>query len=139
MGIGNNMTGTPWHVDRFAREEGDPKRHRSRCTYYDNKRSEAYRCEKLGRCSGSAHCMYYRELTQSQKRARADAEANKEKQKEKQGANYFERCRVRHKIFGEGTVTKVENGHIEVRFDSHIDARLNIETSEKHHLLVRLP
>lgn len=53
------LTGAPWHVERMARQEGDPRRHKSRCIYYISK-SKA--CEyRNGNCIGSAHCMKYKE------------------------------------------------------------------------------
>ena len=33
MGL-KHMAGTPWHKERFARQEGDERRHKSHCVYY---------------------------------------------------------------------------------------------------------
>ena len=53
------MVGSPWHVEKMVRQEGDPRRHRSRCIYYDKKNSH---CPKVvGKCVGAAHCTYYEE------------------------------------------------------------------------------
>ena len=53
------LTGTPWHVECMTRQEGDPKRHKSRCIYYIAKSKS---CERRnGICIGSAHCMDYKE------------------------------------------------------------------------------
>lgn len=53
----NQMAGTPWHIERYAREEGDRRRHRSRCVYY---RKGDSHCEySFSRCCGSAHCSHY--------------------------------------------------------------------------------
>ena len=53
------MVGSPWHVEKMVRQEGDPRRHRSRCIYYDKKNSH---CPKVvGKCVGAAHCSYYEE------------------------------------------------------------------------------
>ena len=56
----SKMTGTPWHVNRFTREEDDERRHKSRCKYYSKATSIcSYRHEK---CYGSAHCSIYTEI-----------------------------------------------------------------------------
>ena len=53
------MAGIPWHVEKMIRQEGDLRRHRSRCIYYDKKKSH---CSKvIGKCIGAAHCNYYEE------------------------------------------------------------------------------
>lgn len=53
------LTGTPWHVERMTRQEGDPRRHKSRCVYYASKSKT---CDyRNGTCIGSAHCMNYKE------------------------------------------------------------------------------
>lgn len=59
MGI-NHMTGTPWHVERMHRKEGDSRRNKRRCIYYDEGECRNVRVP-LVKCSGSAHCMKYRE------------------------------------------------------------------------------
>lgn len=61
MGINNYLTGTPWHIEKFTRQENDPRRHRSRCIYYISESKHcSYRC---GQCIGSAHCSHYKENT----------------------------------------------------------------------------
>ena len=60
MGL-SELTGTPWHVDKYHREEGDNVRHKSKCRYYYKGE-----CRKLGfRCYGSAHCEHYIETIYS--------------------------------------------------------------------------
>lgn len=56
----SKLTGTPWHVERFTRQEGDDRRHRVRCVFYEGKASEfcKYYCVK---CRGAAHCEQYEE------------------------------------------------------------------------------
>lgn len=59
MSISKNLTGTAWHVERMTRQEGDPRRHKSRCIYYASKSKS---CDyRNGACIGSAHCMNYKE------------------------------------------------------------------------------
>ena len=55
----NKMAGTPWHIEKMHRKEGDGKRHRSRCIYYDCMEPS---CKKrMLKCKGSAHCDFYTE------------------------------------------------------------------------------
>ncbi len=57
MGL-SDLTGVPWHTERFTRAEGDERRHRSNCTYF--RKSESF-CELYNeRCHGSAHCNKYK-------------------------------------------------------------------------------
>ena len=55
----SRLTGTPWHVEKYAREDGDGRRHRSRCLYYE--KEGAYCRMEVGRCKGAAHCAFYKE------------------------------------------------------------------------------
>lgn len=57
------MAGTPWHIERMHREDGDPRRHKSRCRYYykKTKDEDAFCAKNYGNCYGSAHCLYYDE------------------------------------------------------------------------------
>lgn len=55
----HQMAGTPWHVERFARKEGDDRRHRARCVFYIKK--DNYCRKRYGVCKGSAHCSFYKE------------------------------------------------------------------------------
>ena len=52
-----HLVSVPWHVERVYRGEGDERRHKVRCKFYihDNK----YCSRKCCRCMGSAHCMDY--------------------------------------------------------------------------------
>lgn len=59
MGKSRILTGTVWHTEKFVRQEGDPRRHRSRCINYN---SETKHCSYMcGQCVGSAHCSHYKE------------------------------------------------------------------------------
>lgn len=59
MGV-NRMTGSPWQVERVHRAEGDSRRSKKKCKYFNNGECS---CEKIRSftCFGSAHCMSYRE------------------------------------------------------------------------------
>ena len=51
------MQGTPWHVEKFTREEGDARRHRSHCIHYDK---GSKHCDVTGAgCWGASHCQRY--------------------------------------------------------------------------------
>ncbi len=57
------ISGTPWHVERFTRAEGDERRHRSRCIHYIKERKT---CIKVaGPCNGAAHCKFYKEVVKN--------------------------------------------------------------------------
>lgn len=62
MGL-NRLTGTPWHIEKYHRDEDESRRHKSRCKYYNKSK-----CEKFGyTCYGSAHCDEYIELNKKEK------------------------------------------------------------------------
>ena len=121
----NRLTGTPWHVDRFARKEGDPRRHRSRCAYYD---PEEKRCCFRARCIGSAHCSSYKEEAPDivkEKNNKADKVRRNSKTKvyydkkvqEKVTDIYYRPGdRVMHKKYGIGLVTESTPEKVSVRF-----------------------
>lgn len=55
----SQLSGIPWHIEKMTREEGDPRRHRSKCIYYD--KSNRGCIYMNGCCIGSAHCTVYSE------------------------------------------------------------------------------
>ncbi len=65
MSANRNLSGTPWHVSGLRMSDGDSKRHRSRCAYFEK---EGIRCTvRRTVCIGSAHCDLYREGTAKNK------------------------------------------------------------------------
>lgn len=60
-----NMVGTPWHVERMTRQEGDARRHKGNCKYYS--KEKGYCSYRLERCPGSAHCDYYVECSKKKR------------------------------------------------------------------------
>lgn len=58
MGRLARMEGTPWHIEHFEREEGDERRHKSRCIYHNKDGTCSY---FMGKCRGAAHCNPYKE------------------------------------------------------------------------------
>ena len=56
-----NLPDTPWHIGYPKKKENDPRRHRSRCIYYDKKTTKCMRGVSYSYCPGSARCSGYRE------------------------------------------------------------------------------
>lgn len=60
MSYNNRMGDTPWHISYINKKEGDPRRHKSRCSHYYDGECGVYNTK----CTGSSHCIYYHELTE---------------------------------------------------------------------------
>lgn len=60
MGNISGLTGTPWHIEVIGNSEDDDRRHRSRCSFYTEKKTSYCNYYKE-RCRGAAHCLAYRE------------------------------------------------------------------------------
>lgn len=142
MGI-NQMEGTPWHLERYSRKDGDERRHRSRCMYF--RKSGAY-CHKYGeRCRGSAHCMEYKEgsNTPDINVVSAMKITKRKSSKEIIKRNDDERrfpvgSRVLHKTFGAGVVESVSDGRIKVKFDNGKESMFQLDFCLKKDLLIRV-
>ena len=55
---------SPWHIGYTKKKENDPRRHKARCIYYDNKTKICISAKSSYcgvKCGGSAHCGAYRE------------------------------------------------------------------------------
>lgn len=72
----NRLTGTVWHVERFERQEGDDRRHRSRCVNYKGK-PHGYCSYYCGKCRGAVHCSHYAEKTVEQEEVTVPTVAKK--------------------------------------------------------------
>ncbi len=131
MGL-NRLTGTPWHLERYARKDGDLRRHRSKCAYYH--KSESYCAFYFEKCHGSAHCATY---TEHKKKSVLTVGANKktEASKSDTGTGFEAGCRVSHSIFGCGTVKCVSSDIITIIFDSGSEKRLSLNTCITDNLL----
>ena len=130
MGISTELTGTPWHVERFARAEGDEKRHSHRCKYFrsENKYCKYY-CEK---CRGATHCDYYQE--RNQRVEPCEEEPVKDEPPVK--ASYLSvGDKVKHKTFGDGYVIKVDGDTVTIAFKD-ATKELSINACIRHQLLV---
>ena len=129
MGISQNMTGSPWHVERMHRSEGEDRRHRHKCIYYDAKTGQ---CSKLLiKCFGSAHCISYREEVPDSLSSSTETELPKkvktthrkriivdsrDKVCDPSHTEFQLGDEVSHKRFGVGTIVKFLPDGIVVRF-----------------------
>ena len=129
MGISKELTGTPWHVEKMHRAEGDNKRHRSRCVYYN---AETKQCSKLHiKCFGSAHCTSYREQLPESESQLSLAEIPKKNKPNRHKRiivdsknkicpsscfKFIIGDKVKHARFGEGTITKILDDGVLVKF-----------------------
>lgn len=67
MGI-NKLAGTPWHMETLRRREGDDRRYKGRCFYYQYKSN---RCtHRNTKCTGSAQCPRYKAISEDEFRKR---------------------------------------------------------------------
>lgn len=143
MGL-NQLTGTPWHVDKFTRAEGDKRRHRTRCTHYSD-RGCSY-CTLYGeRCHGTAHCDFYEEKEQ-----RSEVSDEIETRREPQPTTKLNTkceaskefpigCNVRHVKFGKGKVINVLGDILTINFYDHGRKNLKASVCLAGNLLVRRP
>ena len=158
MGL-KHLVGTPWHIERFTREEDDEKRHRSRCLYY---RGHGYCAWHFERCWGSARCRHYSEVESSKGRNKvpkvtkekaierkiaAELESfrksKEDKAKEKrvlQGEytkEYPIGCLILHKDYGNGIVEDSTEGKILVKFDGGREIKLSLDACVNNHLIAK--
>lgn len=148
MAIGNIMTGTPWHVNRYARSEGDERRHRSRCIY--NSKKDSYCYYVVGKCIGAAHCMHYEEKTGNHNDGKYDDifEGKVDSVKEKYDANSMDAPKdinnqlhikigdkVEHKKFGRGEVVRKVDNKITIQFDIGRNVTLDVKMCLKNKLI----
>ena len=58
------LQGTPWHIETLSLDEGEKRRHQSRCIYF----KQPNNCKFNSRCIGSSHCSIYKEKDKSSER-----------------------------------------------------------------------
>lgn len=71
MGV-RNLQGTPWHVEQVHRNEGDDRRHKSRCMFYNPITKQ---CKDRWKCNGSRYCRDYEPLSEEDFRKRQEETA----------------------------------------------------------------
>ena len=136
MGISRELTGTPWHVEKVTRSEGDEKRHKSRC-YYHRKKDD-YCLKYHEKCRGSAHCDYYTETPPPKDVPKKENVAIKpEVTTPKIEPLLPIGCRVHHKLYGKGVVTSITEETVTVLFDNNSEKLLNLKTLIKNKILTR--
>ena len=114
------LTGTPWHVEKLTRGEGDERRHKSRCVYY--RKPDSYCKYQYIKCSGSRYCRYYKAKEIEELPKYDDSPVNIKEVVEKitdtDGKMLYPiGSKVLHQKFGEGVVTDILDGHISIDFD----------------------
>lgn len=67
MGV-SNLQGTPWHLERFHRVEGDERRYKGRCKYYCDSNNQC--AKRNGKCIGSGQCEEYDAMTDEEFKAK---------------------------------------------------------------------
>ena len=86
MGI-NKLAGTPWHAERAHRGENDDRRYKGRCLFYSY---EEEFCERYrDRCRGSAHCKYYKAISDEEFKERQVANQQAKKRAPKEDDCYW--------------------------------------------------
>ena len=68
MGI-SRLQGTPWHVEQMHRKDGDDRRHKSRCQFYNPLTKQ---CKDRWECRGSRYCQEYIQLSEEAFRQRQE-------------------------------------------------------------------
>ena len=68
MGI-SQLQGSPWHVEQMHRKEGDDRRHKSYCKFYNPVTKQCKDCRK---CKGSRYCLDYIRLSDAEFRQRQE-------------------------------------------------------------------
>ncbi len=123
------INGTPWHVGKWTRKEGDGRRHRSRCYYYVTEKR--YCTQVCGECYGAAHCKWYKEIwykngpyDELQKLKHPSELPKTVIRKDESGRWYDSICPypigtiVEHKRYGVGKLARVKPDRVIIKFDS---------------------
>lgn len=136
MGISRNLTGTPWHIEKMVREEGDPRRHRARCCYFRKK--DSYCISRKRKCIGSAHCSRYNEQKEEQEEQNITC-VNKTIIRKPTETDYIEKAKeilpvgslVQHNRFGDGKVIRYEGENIIIDFKDVGNKTMSVKSSIK--------
>ena len=135
MGI-NQLTSTPWHLERYERGSGDDRRHRSRCVYL--RKQDLYCSKYIEKCRGSAHCPYYIEKENEPEVKSTEIPIIKPKTSSYEFTiDLSVGCRIYHMVYGWGNVQKNQNGKITVQFDHTSEKTLDLDVCMKKKLLHR--
>lgn len=118
----NRFTGSPWHVERWHRDEDEKRRHRSNCIYF---RKEGHYCRynKIP-CYGSGQCLDYKEQEDKEIRNSSNKSINGKTSSKGSGLDLIQQAKkqlpvgtnVHHKRFGDGLVVRHEDEFIVIHF-----------------------
>ncbi len=118
----NQFTGSPWHVERWHRDDDEKRRHRSNCKYF---RKEGHYCRynKIP-CYGSAHCSDYKEKEDKETSNTAINFVDSKSSSKNSGSELIKQAKkqmpvgsnVHHKRFGDGLVVGYEDEYIIIHF-----------------------
>lgn len=136
------FSGTPWHKERYSREEGDDKRHRSKCIYF--RKCDKYCIERFETCIGSAHCPNYKvkcektcdsnDLLTLSKQTKKITSGKKSEPKDKFPVN----SKVKHSKFGIGIVKEISNEKVTIIFENGPTMKFNLDICLDGKLLKRI-
>lgn len=139
MGIFRSL-GTSWHDEYLSREDGDPRRHPSRCIFY--RKSDKHCIQYIEKCHGSAHCPYYEEEQPHVDNKTKGIETDKSIV-EKSGTDnrkvyhnpFSVGETVVHKLYGKGEIMDMTDGKVRISFENGEEKLLGLEYCCKHNLL----
>ena len=161
------ISGTPWHVEKFTRADGDPRRHRSRCIFYD-KANKLY-AKTVGKCYGTAHCKYYKEPKEPKvqvdpdesvsspgvkpsvtvRRSKPESENKTEKpsalftqspaprKKQSEKAEFSVGVLIKHEQYGIGKITSLNGTKAKAIFSYSIEREFDIDEGKRKGIIVR--
>ncbi len=141
----NRLTGSPWHVDKWTRKEGDERRHKSRCVYLE--KSDNHCRKNYGKCCGSAHCYDYKEFVVPETSANVNdkkscGSSGSEKMKTSANVNgvktegFFVGQRVKSSKFGFGIIIDVSSNIMTIHFENGEVKKFDIKICAKKQIFI---
>ena len=132
--ISRQLTGSPWHVEKWTREEGDDRRHKSRCVYFERARNYCNR--NYSRCCGSAHCKYYKVVDNEE-----IAEPLPKKEIIKQASKGMENVfyvtqKVKSRAFGFGIIIDISSNIMTIHFENGEVKKFDVKTCAEKQIIV---
>ena len=121
----NRLTGSPWHVDKWTRKEGDERRHKSRCVYLE--KSDNHCRKNYGKCCGSAHCYDYKEFVVPETSANVNGVKTE---------SFFVGQRVKSSKFGFGIIIDVSSNIMTIHFENGEVKKFDIKICAKKQIFI---
>lgn len=120
-----SISGTPWHVTSVGLKDGEKKRHRSRCIYFQKERVHCSVRNTI--CIGSAHCNIYREKEQQHYEEPLFKGQEKWSEKNTERSITIKKGeRVIHKKYGECLILSMKNNGVKLLLDDGSEIKTNI-------------